>query len=124
MNVNVKEKLYKQIKDYCSINNLPIGEYINDLLQKAFMVDKYGDKPSVLNVSKKKEEKPIVVVEEQNEADDKKELDFLKETVKSALTAYQKPTEEITLENIKKAIEIAKEEEKTEKIKPSKRKLK
>lgn len=115
MNVNVKEKLYKQIKDYCSINNLPIGEYINDLLQKAFMVDKYGEKPSVLNTPKKKEKEPIVTFEEQNETT----LITIEENTKieeSNVAKEELKHDAILVQDI--------EEEKTEKIKPPKRKLK
>lgn len=43
--VNIDTKLYSEIKDYCKINNLKIGEYINNLLQKAFIEDKYGKTP-------------------------------------------------------------------------------
>ncbi len=43
--VTIKDELYAGIKEYCGLNNLKIGEYCNSLLEKAFLVDKYGDAP-------------------------------------------------------------------------------
>ena len=45
--MEIDKKLYAQIKEYCDINGLKPKEYINDILSKAFMRDKYGDKPSI-----------------------------------------------------------------------------
>ena len=38
-------KLTKEISAYCSLNGLDEQAYVNALLKKAFMVDKYGDRP-------------------------------------------------------------------------------
>lgn len=43
--VNIEDKLYESIKDYCKLNKLTIGTFINDLLKKNFMVEKYDDAP-------------------------------------------------------------------------------
>lgn len=54
--VDIEEKLYSDIKKYCKVNNLKIGEFINKLLKKAFMVEKYGEKPPFFIGKKAKEE--------------------------------------------------------------------
>ena len=43
--VQIRPKLYADIKEYCQLNNLKIGWFVNDLLQKSFMTEKYGDSP-------------------------------------------------------------------------------
>lgn len=46
--VKIDEKLYNSISEYCNINNLKICNFINELLKKQFMLEKYGIKPSIL----------------------------------------------------------------------------
>ncbi len=43
--VSIDDKLYGDIKDYCDINNLRMREYVETLIRKSFMVDKYGATP-------------------------------------------------------------------------------
>lgn len=45
MNIEIKDKLYKDIESYCILNELDFNNYVNDLLKKAFMEEKYGDRP-------------------------------------------------------------------------------
>ena len=47
MQVTIKDKLYKEIFSYCELNNLDVNEFINDLLKKNFMIEKYGEKPGI-----------------------------------------------------------------------------
>lgn len=56
--VSIGRKLYDSIREYCDLNGLQVKEYVNTLLSKAFMEDKYGTAPPV--VSKKKREVPVV----------------------------------------------------------------
>ena len=44
MNI-IDDKLYGEIKEYCKINNLKISKFVNDILQKAFLIEKYGEAP-------------------------------------------------------------------------------
>ena len=44
-NVNMEDKLYLDIKEYCRLNKLTISVFVNDLLRKGFMVEKYDDAP-------------------------------------------------------------------------------
>lgn len=43
--IELDKKLHKDIKEYCQLNGLVMKDFINKLLKKAFMVEKYGDKP-------------------------------------------------------------------------------
>ena len=55
MLVTIKDRLFKDIQSYCSINGLDIETYINDILKKSFMIEKYGEKPCVKPVKEKTE---------------------------------------------------------------------
>ena len=43
--VNIEDKLYEEIREYCRLNKLTISVFVNDLLKKNFMVEKYDDAP-------------------------------------------------------------------------------
>lgn len=43
--VEIEQKLYNDIKNYCKLNGLVIKDFINKLLKKAFTVEKYGETP-------------------------------------------------------------------------------
>lgn len=60
---------------YCVLNEIDVREYINSLLKKAFMEDKYGTMPF-----DKKE--PVVMNEVQNEENNKEELEIKQEPIK------------------------------------------
>lgn len=47
--VEIENKLYSEIKEYCKLNGLVIKDFINKLLKKAFTVEKYGEKPFSAN---------------------------------------------------------------------------
>ena len=63
--MQVDEKLYAEIKQYCELNGLKIKPFISDLLRKAFNREKFGDGPfqkrceiiPPINESEVKEEK-------------------------------------------------------------------
>lgn len=53
--IQVQNDLYDEIKEFCDVNELKINVFINELLQKGLMIEKYGDTPFasyVPNVSK------------------------------------------------------------------------
>lgn len=43
--IEIDKRLHQDIKAYCKLNGLVMKDFINKLLKKAFMVEKYGDKP-------------------------------------------------------------------------------
>lgn len=45
--MEIDKKLLDEIRDYCYLNKLKIGTFVNDLLRKAFNNEKFGDKPLV-----------------------------------------------------------------------------
>ena len=59
--IDIDEKLHKEIKEYCKANNLKIGQFVTELLRKAFIVEKYGDRPPMF--ANKKPVKTIKVEE-------------------------------------------------------------
>lgn len=52
MYMEINEKLAQDISSYCKLNELDEDKYLNDLIRSAFMIDKYGTRPSVLGPNK------------------------------------------------------------------------
>ena len=48
MTIDIEPKLYKDISTYCKANGIVIKEYVNELLKKQFMCDKYGERPGFI----------------------------------------------------------------------------
>ena len=46
-NISIGERLYKEIKDYCELNSLKLNEFVEGLLKKSFIIEKYGEAPFV-----------------------------------------------------------------------------
>lgn len=75
--MEIDKKLERDITEYCKVNGLNKKEFVNQLLRKAFTVEKYGEKPFYAVENKEKvandnktekkkieEIKPIIVKEE------------------------------------------------------------
>ena len=62
--VEIDEKLYNDIKVYCWLNALKIKACVNELLKKAFIIEKYGETPF---------SSPQLHNDEQNIAEEKQE---------------------------------------------------
>lgn len=43
--MEIDKKLYGDIKEYCKLNNLKVNAFINNLLRRAFNIEKYGEAP-------------------------------------------------------------------------------
>lgn len=54
--VNIEDKLYEDIREYCKLNKLTISVFVNDLLKKNFMVEKYDDAPPFFKKRKQEED--------------------------------------------------------------------
>lgn len=65
--MNINNKLLLDIESYCKINELNTEEFVNDLLKRAFMIEKYGEKPPFMvkseNTPKKMEIQTIAVTD-------------------------------------------------------------
>lgn len=94
--VSIDDKLYGDIKDYCDINSLRMREYVETLIRKSFMVDKYGETPFAKEIhnidpepavkEEPKEEVPTTAIEPQIK---------IEETPKEIIA--EKPKEEIPI---------------------------
>lgn len=62
-NVNIEDKLYQDIKEYCKLNKLTISVFVNDLLKKTFMIEKYDDAPPFFKKKKVEAAEPATVTE-------------------------------------------------------------
>ena len=101
MLVEISDKLYKDIFSYCELNKLETGTFIEDLLKKYFMIEKYGEKPNVRHkpetmttVVEFKEEKP----KRTSKPKEKVVLEMMTEKLPNVITEdseekekYQKP---------------------------------
>lgn len=45
MDTIIEEKILQDYKDYCELNNIDLGKFINKTLRNALLVEKYGDSP-------------------------------------------------------------------------------
>ena len=85
-NISISERLYNDIKEYCKLNELKLNVFVEELIQKSFNVEKFGDTPFA------KQEKP--------ESPPKKESVIVNEYVKE-LETIQKEKAEPVVEQIK-----------------------
>jgi len=44
-NVKIKEDVFKKISDYCKSNNLKISDFCSEKLEKAILIEQYGETP-------------------------------------------------------------------------------
>ena len=85
-NISISERLYNDIKEYCKLNELKLNVFVEELIQKSFNVEKFGDTPFA------KQEKP--------EPTSKKEAVIVNEYVKE-LETFQKEKAEPVVEQVK-----------------------
>ena len=52
--MRIDNNLKRDIENYCVLNDLNVDIFINKILNKAFLVEKYGDKPNIFYTSSKK----------------------------------------------------------------------
>ena len=66
MDIELSDRLHKQLVDFCKINNLDLKSYILDKIEKGFSIDRFGDS-NVLSgnykeeVTKKEKEEKIQI---------------------------------------------------------------
>jgi hypothetical protein len=59
--MQIDKKLYEEINDFCKINDLKTRDFIHNLLQEAFMKEKYGTSPFDIFNKKENVEKEDVI---------------------------------------------------------------
>ena len=81
--INISQKLYKKIIDYCSLNEFSEEEtnkFIEECLEKGFMIELYGIKPQISKPQMPQVQNTIVV--EQSKPEETKIDTTVVETVK------------------------------------------
>lgn len=112
--IEINNKLLNDIKEYCSYNDIEdVSGYINKLLKKSFMEEKYGKKPDIFN----KQEKQVT-----NEVSNKPiEEVKIEETPKLDNKEVPKESNSINLERLNIKEETKQKTEEIEKPKKSNR---
>jgi hypothetical protein len=65
--LNIKKNLEDDIRLYCKLNNIEdVDLFVNNLLNTAFVIEKYGDKPNIDTIVNKNVEKKLETIEENN----------------------------------------------------------
>jgi hypothetical protein len=117
--IELDKKLHKDIKEYCQLNGLIMKDFVNKLLKKAFMVEKYGDKPfnyengTLVDNEKKQDEiipedtpgviwAPYIPAEMVTVLENLKPADLPPITNEKILEKYRKPIEGMSKEDYSK----------------------
>lgn len=50
--IEISDKTYEELKEYCTLNHIKMGQYADKLLYDGLMIEKYGDVP-FMNYKKK-----------------------------------------------------------------------
>ena len=119
--IKLDEKIIKNIKDYCILNNIDdVSKYVNTLLKRAFMEEKYGKKPDIF-VKQEKENDSIktATLTETNIKEEK--VNFVEEVYKLSGEDVAKELNPKILEGLNIKEEIKEETEEIEKPKKSKK---
>ena len=43
--IEISDKTYEELKEYCTLNKLKIGQFADKLVYEGLMIEKYGDTP-------------------------------------------------------------------------------
>lgn len=113
----INNKLLNDIKEYCSYNDIEdVSGYINRLLKKSFMEEKYGKKPDIFNKQEKQ-----VTNEVSNKPIEENKIDIVEETPKLVNKEVPKESNSINLESLNIKEETKQKTEEIEKPKKSNR---
>lgn len=137
--IELDKKLHKEIKEYCQLNGLIMKDFVNKLLKKAFMVEKYGDKPfaepKMSNLEKEAIEKIKDMVENQVDlpveiAEAMEEVDFFEllgdeknDNTRISVTANNENGERVNKAQTTDTTSSTEEKEEIKVVRKKKRKL-
>jgi hypothetical protein len=85
--IELDKKLHKEIKEYCQLNGMVMKEYVNSLLKKAFIADKFGDTPFQRGM----EDSPIVTNNEVNPKPIKTEIHTVSVVTENNISKVDEP---------------------------------
>jgi len=137
--IELDKKLHKDIKEYCQLNGLVMKDFVNKLLKKAFMVEKYGDKPfaepKMSNLEKEAIEKIKDMVENQVDlpieiAEAMEEVDFFEllgdeknDNTRISITTNNENRERVNKTQTTDTVSPTEEKEEIKVVRKKKRKL-
>lgn len=59
MNIEISDRLYRQLTDFCKINELDLQTYIIDKIERGFSIDRFGDLNVISGVKTPEEVKKV-----------------------------------------------------------------
>lgn len=132
ISLNIGDRLYKQVKEYCEFNDIQaLNEYMVSLIERGLLTDKYGDLNATLKPEKIEYEK--AEYDEETETLTLQIKDYneeIKMQVKKFLyiKAFETPKIEPNIKEIKEepkteSIEIPVKKEEPKKVNKTRRKL-
>lgn len=77
--VEISDKTYEDLKEFCSLNNLKIGQFADKLIRDGLMIEMYGDVPFTNYRKPAQEITAIEVKTEYPKIDEETKLEALKE---------------------------------------------
>lgn len=101
MNNIIENSLFNDIQEYCNVNSLDVNEFINTLLRRSFVIERYGERPCI---SRKNS---IFAEDKKNDTSSTVDLH-----------------EEVHQESTRETVQTLKVDDDCQIVKPSKRKLK
>ena len=75
MNNIIENSLFNDIQEYCNVNSLDVKEFINSLLRRSFVIERYGERPcisrknSIFAEDKKNDSLSTIDLHEENHQD-------------------------------------------------------
>ena len=79
MNNIIENSLFNDIQQYCNVNSLDVKEFINSLLRRSFVIERYGERPcisrknSIFAEDKKNDSLSTIDLHEENHQDSTRE---------------------------------------------------
>lgn len=93
MTFDLNDKIANEIASYCESNNIEISVFIEEIVKKGFMIEKYGNKPNIHPLESSKNSQAnnttfsgisiVVQDEEHNKQDEKDNTDCVNHKEKS-----------------------------------------
>lgn len=110
--IELDKKLHKDIKEYCQLNGLVMKDFVNKLLKKAFMVEKYGERPFAEPTMSNLEEEAIEKIKDmvENQFDMPVEIAEAMEEVDFFELLGDEKNEAQTIEPVETVVDISKKE--------------
>lgn len=137
--IEIDKRLHQDIKEYCKLNGLVMKDFVNKLLKKAFMVEKYGEtpfaEPKMSNLEKEAIEKIKDMVEGQVDlpieiAEAMEEVDFFEllgdennDNTRISITANNENGERVNKAQTTDTTSSTEEKEEIKVVRKKKRKL-